>query len=250
MFNANGKLVQPSDGLYKKAVLVERSRFRPPTLLTMNILDSAYNAFIQEVDVNAENVVVLSEMTLQNLCDQSGNALETDVDAEDFLNRVEILCALGKNVLISNFGEFYKLTQYLFKQANKPIAIALGIPNLLNIFDEKYYENLNGGILEAFGLLIRNDMRLYVCPKIDEDSDELITVDNLNVENNLQHLYRHLVENNYIRNMDTIESKYLRIHSEDVLEKIRNNDATWQDMLPEKVVSIISERGLFGKKTQ
>jgi len=250
MFSANGKLVQPSDGLYKKAVLVERSRFRPPTLLTMNILDCAYNAFIEEADVNAEDVVVLSEMTLQNLCDQSGNTLETDVDAEDFLNRVEILCALGKNVLISNFGEFYKLTQYLFKQTNKPIAIALGIPNLLNIFDEKYYENLNGGILEAFGLLIRNDMRLYVCPKIDKNSDELITVDNLNIENNLQHLYRHLIENNYIRNIGAIERKYLRIHSEDVLEKIRNNDATWQDMVPEKVVSIISKRGLFGKKTR
>lgn len=243
IFNANGKLVQPSDLLYKKAVLVERSRFRPPTFLTMNILDSAYHAFAKESDVDANEVVVLSEMTLQNLCDKNG----AEVDIEDFLNRVEILCALGKNVMISSFGEFYKLAQHLFSQTNKPIAIALGIPNLLNIFDEKYYENLQGGILEAFGLLFRNDMRLYVCPKIDENSDELITIDNLNVKHNLQHLYCHLIENNYIRNMDSIERKYLLINSEDVLDMIRNNNDSWQKMVPEKVVSIISERGLFGK---
>ncbi len=242
IFNANGKLVQPSDALYKKAVLVERSRFRPPTLLTMNILDSAYQAFIKEPDVDSAEVLVLSEMTLQNLYDQGSE----DVDIDDFLNRIEILCALGKNVMISNFGEFYKLAQHLFEYTNKPIAIALGIPNLLNIFDEKYYKNLNGGILEAFGLLFRNDMRLYVCPQIDKSSKELMTVDNLNVENNLRHLYCHLIENGYIRNMDAIAREYLLINSEDVLNKIRSNDTTWKNMVPEKIVSIILERGLFG----
>ncbi len=249
IFNANGELVQPSDGLYKKAVLIERSRFRPPTLLTMNILESAYQAFINEADINADEVVVLSEMTLQNLCDRDDNKRDTDVDIEDFLNRIEILCALGKNVMISSFGEFYKLAQYLFNQTNKPIAIALGIPNLLNIFDEQYYESLNGGILEAFGLLFRNDMRLYVCPKTGDDNNELITVDNLNVKNNLQHLYCHLTENNYIRNMDSIEKELLLIHSEDVLNKIRNDDDSWKDMVPKKVADIISRQGLFGKTT-
>jgi len=249
IFKAKGELVQPSDGLYKKAILVERSRFRPPTLLTMSILDSAYSAFIDETDVNADEVIVLSEMTLQNLCEQGNNECDTDVDIEDYLHRIEILCALGKNVMISSFGEFYRLAHYLFNQTNKPIALALGIPNLLNIFDEQYYESLNGGILEAFGLLLRNDMRLYVCPKIG-DNGELITVKNLNVKNNLQHLYCHLTENNYIRNMDSIEKELLLIHSEDVLNKIRNGDNSWKTMVPEKVADIISKRGLFGITTQ
>jgi len=249
IFNANGELAQPSDALYKKSVLVERSRFRPPTLLTMNILETAYQTFIGEADINADEVVVLSEMTLQNLCDRDDNERDTDVDIEDFLNRIEILCALGKNVMISSFGEFYRLAQYLFKQTNKPIAIALGIPNLLNVFDEQYYESLNGGILEAFGLLFRNDMRLYVCPKIDENTGELITVNNLKIKNNLQHLYCHLTENNYIRNMDSIENELLLIHSEDVLNKIRNGDDSWKEMVPKKVADIISRQGLFGKTT-
>jgi hypothetical protein len=243
MFHANGKLLQPSEALYKKAVLVERGNFRPPTLLTMNILDSAYEAFIKELDVGAEDVVVLSEMTLQNL--RGGDDVDKDIDIADFLQRVDILCALGKNVMISNFGEFYKLAQYLFSQTNRPVAIALGIQHLLNIFDEKYYSDLEGGILEAFGLLFRNDMRLYVCPKIDTGSDALVTVDNLKVENHLRHLYRHLFENGYLRDIDTIEQDQLLIKSKEVLQKIRRGDPSWQNMVPEKVVSIISERGLF-----
>ncbi len=247
MFNASGKLVQPSDALYKKSVLVERSLFRPPTKLTMNIMDSAYEAFIEEPDVDHDSVVALSEMTLHNLRDRDGDCLESDVDIEDFLQRAEILCALGKNVLISNYGEFYKLAQYLYSQTNKPIAIALGIPNLLNIFTEHYYDDLDGGILEAFGRLFRNDMRLYVCPQIDPVNGELVTVENVQIENHLRHLYRHLIENDYIRPLDTIEHDHLLIKPRDVMSKIRDNDPSWAAMVPEQVAAIISERGLFKK---
>lgn len=247
MFSANGKLVQASDTFYKKSVLVERNLFRPPTLLTMDILDSAYDAFIRETDIDADEVIVLSEMTLQNLRDRDGEELDGDVDIEDFLQRVDILCALGKNVMISNFGEFYKLAQFLFSNTGKPIAIALGINNLINIFDERYYDDLAGGILEAFGLLFRNDMRLYVCPKVDQETAEVVTVNNLRVKRHLRHLYRHLYESNYLRGLESIPRDHLMITPVEVLDKIRNHDDTWVDLVPEEIVTIISERNLFRK---
>ncbi len=231
MFQANGKLVQPSEALYKKSVLVERSLFRPPTLLNMNILDSAYDAFINAPNVDADDVIVLSEMTLQNLRDRDEDQFSEDINIDDFLHRVEILCALGKNVMISNFGEFYKLSQYLFRRTNMPIAIALGIPNLLNIFNEKYYESLDGAILEAVGRLFGKDIRLYVCPMLD-DGGELITVHNLKVQDNLSHLYRHLIENGYIKALETIDPELLLIQSKDILQKIRSNDALLESMCP------------------
>ena len=248
MFNADGKLVQPSDALYKKSVLVERSRFRPPTLLNMNILDSAYDAFIKEADVNEEDVIVLSEMTLLNLRDRDSDELEADVCIEDFLHRVDILCALNKNVLISNFGEFYKLSQYLFRRTTKPAAIALGIPNLFNVFNEIYYDDLNGGILESLGLLFRKDMRLYVCPQIDEQSGELISVNSFKINSNLRYLYQHLVENGCIKDLVTINKDYLLIKSDEVLNKIRSGDASWSESVPDAVVSTISKLGLFQNK--
>lgn len=243
IFNAAGKLMQPSDALYKKAVLVERSRFRPPTLLTINMLDCAHEAFINEDDVNADDVIVLSEMTLENLC--KGDNLEESIDAEDFLNRVDILCALGKNVMISSFGEYYRLAQYLFKYTKLPVAVALGVPNLRSVFDESFYEHLDGGILEASGRMFRNDMRMYVCPALGEDGEELVTINNIELNDNLRHLFQHLKDNHYIRELSTINHDYLNIHSEVVLKKIRNGECDWKEMVPEKIVNIITERNLF-----
>lgn len=238
LFQANGKLVQPADTLYKKAVLVERSRFRPPTNLNMNLLDCAFEAFCKEPDVNRDDVIVLSEMTLQNLQDGS------EINVEDFLQRIDILCALGKNVMISNHGEFFKLAQYLFKMTSKPVAVALGVPTLQQIFNEDYYENLEGGILEAFGRLFRNDMRMYVCPALDDDGG-VTSVHELKVQKHLQHLYSHLMDNGYIRDLDTIDHDHLSIQADTVLQKIRGGENGWQEMVPEKVVSIIRDRGLF-----
>ena len=238
MFQPGGKLVQPTEALFKKAVLVERSRFCPPTKLTINLLDSAYDAFCCEANINSDDVIVFTEMTLQNLRDGD------DINVEDFLQRVDVLCALGKNVMITNFAEFYRLAQFLFKQTSKPVALALGVPSLLEIFKEKYYEHLDGGILESFGLLFRNDMRLYVCPALEEDGS-LLTVENLQVENHLQYLYRHLLQNGFLHNLDTIDRNYLTIDSSIVMEKIRCGDVTWQELVPPAVVDIIKKKSLF-----
>jgi hypothetical protein len=240
MFRADGKVVQPADILYKKAVLVERSRFRPPTRLTMRLLDCAYAAFCKDSDVDPDKVIVLSEMTLHNLSE--GEA----IDVQDFLHRAEILCALGKHVLISNYGEFYRLAQYLSGYTRLPIGIALGVPTLLQVFDQRYYDHLEGGILEAFGRLFKNDLRLYVCPMLDPDTCELLTVHNLKVQENLRHLYLYLLENNLIRELDAIDKAELSIFSHDVLAKIRRGESDWERLVPEKVVGIIRNKRLFG----
>ena len=239
MFQADGKVVQPAEALYKKAVLVERSRFRPPTNLTMNLLDCAYKAFCRESEINPEDVIVLSEMTLHNLTDGE------DIDAEDFLHRAEILCALGKNVLISDYGEFYRLAQYLSGYTRMPVGVALGVPTLKQIFDDKYYQDLPGGILESFGRLFRNDLRLYVCPTLDDASGELTTLHNLNIPEHLRHLYLHLLENAYIKALVDIDQAQLPIFSHMVLEKIRKGESDWETMVPEKVAAIIREKRLF-----
>jgi hypothetical protein len=240
MFRSDGKVVQPAEALYKKAVLVERSRFRPPTRLTMSLLDRAYMTFCKDSDVDADKVIVLSEMTLHNLTEGE------DIDVQDYLHRAEILCALGKHVLISSYGEFYRLAQYLSGYTRLPIGIALGVPTLAQIFNEKYYDHLEGGILEAFGRLFKNDLRLYVCPMLEPDSGELVTVNDLEVQDNLRHLYLHLLGNRFIREIDGIDRDELAIFSHNVLEKIRRGEHDWESLVPETVVRIIRSKHLFG----
>ena len=239
MFQSDGKVVQPADMLYKKAVLVERSRFRPPTNLTIELLENAYEEFCKDPEVEPNDVLVLSEMTLHNL--SQGD----DIDVQDFLCRVEILSALGKHVMISDYGEFYRLAGYLFQYTQKPIGVALGVPTLLQIFDERYYEDLEGGILESFGRLFRNGLRFYVCPARDRHSGDLVTVDNLGIAENLRHLYQHLRDNDSIRGLSSVNECHLDIFSHTVLEKILDGDSDWESMVPEPVVRIIRNKRLF-----
>jgi hypothetical protein len=239
MFRADGKVLQPADALYKKAVLVERSRFHPPTRLTIDLLDSAYREFRAQSNIRPADIVVLSEMTLSNLGEGEG------IDVDDFLQRAEILCALGKHVMISDYRTFYRLAEYLFRYTRMPVGIALGVPTLVRLFDESGYQDLDGGILEAFGRMFRNDLRLYVCPMHDPENGRLVTVDNLQIAPNMRNLYTHLLENGHIRGLTTIDTANLSIFSHNVLEKIRRGDREWEAMVPEKVANIIRSKCLF-----
>ena len=240
MFAADGEVVQAAEMFYKKAIIVERGSFRPVTRTTLDMLNCAQAQFVQEPGVQGEPVVVLMEMTLRNLTTESG------IDHKDFLDRVDILCTLGKNVLISNYGEYYRLAQYLFRYTKKMIGIVMGIPSLKEIFDEKYYADLEGGILESFGRLFKNALKCYVYPLQDETSGSIITANNLRVAPHLQHLYAYLLENHFIQAVKDYNDCCLPIFSRDVLSQIKSGNSGWEIMVPPQVAMIIKERKLLG----
>ncbi len=240
MFTTNGEVVQASEVLYKKAILVERGSFRPVTNVTVDMLCCAQAQFVQEPNVQGEEIVVLMEMTMKNLTTEGG------IDHKDFLDRVDLLSPLGKTVLISNYGEYHRLAAYLFRYTKKMIGIAMGVPSLREIFDEKYYTDLEGGILESFGRLFKNALKLYVYPLREPATGSLITAGNLRVASNLQHLYAYLIENHYIQAIADYDQRFLPIFSRDVLNRITNGDSKWEQMVPLEVARIIKERKLLG----
>ncbi|GDY23617.1 hypothetical protein LBMAG56_49640 [Verrucomicrobiota bacterium] len=239
MFRADGEVVQAADALYKKCILVERGSFRPVTKVTLDMLKCAKAQFVQEPKVKDEEIMVLMEMTMRNLTTESG------IDAKDFLDRVDILSALGQTVLISNFGEFHRLAAYLFRCTKKMIGISMGVPTLQSIFDEKYYLDLEGGILESFGRLFKNDLKLYVYPLLEAKTGSLITAGNLRVAPHLRHLYAYLLENRLIEGMRDFDEANLAILSRDVLARIRAGDDSWEEMVPPVVALMIKARQLF-----
>lgn len=263
MFGPNGDVLQPSEVLYKKTILVERGSFRPVTHVNVDMLNCATAQFVQEPAVKGKDVVVLMEITMNNLL--AAGAL----DAEDFLARVDILGDIGFTVLISNYSEYYRLTSYFRRYTKEMIGVTMGINNLLEIFNEKYYENLEGGILESFGRLFRNAVKLYIYPMRQEAYDRylsmgqaplapgssvrhafaanvLITAKNVHVQSNLTNLYAHLLENHYIDSIVGFDSEILGIFSRDVLRRIKEADPSWEKMVPAPVATAIKKRGLFG----
>jgi hypothetical protein len=240
MFTANGEVVEAAEMLYKKNILVERGSFRPVTKVTLDMLHTAQAHFVQEPGVRGEEMLVLMEMTLKNLIDGG------EIHPRDFLDRVDILGALGKTVLISNYAEFHRLAAYLFRSTKNRIGIVMGVPTLREIFEEKYYCDLEGGILESFGRLFKNELRLYVYPLLEPATGALITADNLRVAPHLTHLYTYLLENRFIESLKDIDESCLPIFSRNALANIRSGDPSWEKMVPSAVAEIIKDRKLFG----
>src|SRR6266403_946316 len=240
MFKADGETVQPAEVFYKKAILVERGRFRPVTYATNDMLDGARRIFLNHCDCSEDEVVVLMEMTLENLL------ADGQVDHADFLARVDILGALGRTVLISRFREYYRLAGYLFRYTNGSIGLVMGVPSLIEIFDAKYYTNLEGGILEALGRMFKDGLKLYVYPMFDETSGKVITATQVKVAPNLRSLFQYLIDNQYLQEITEYHPEYLRIHPSDVLAKLQSGDGSWEQMVPPEVVHIIKKREFFG----
>src|SRR5438874_2938890 len=241
IFTADGgEMVQAADILYKKAILVERGSFRPVTYATNDMLNGARTVFLKECGASEEDLVVLMEMTLENLL------AEGQVNHADFLARVDILRALGRTVIISKFGEYFRLASYLARYTKRMIGLVMGVPSLVEIFDEKYYLNLEGGILEALGRMFKSGLKLYVYPMVDEKTGKILSAKHVEVAPNLRSLFQYLIDNRHIEEITDYRKDFLRIYPPAVLAKLKAGDKNWEEMVPPEVVQIIKEREFFG----
>ena len=243
MFGPNREVLQPSDVLHGKAVLVERGSFRPVTYVNLDMFQSALVKFKQQPAVADKPVLGLMELTMRNLL-----AGGTQVDRRDFLGRAEVLAACGMTVLISDYFEYHRLAAYLSWRTRERIAIVLGIPSLYELFDEKYYAQLPGGILENFGRLFKNDLKIYVYPRQPNPTDVLETTNSVNLKSDLQLLYEYLCRRGSFVQLDNYNPEYLPIYSRDVLKRIAAGDETWEETVPPQVAELIRHRGFFGYK--
>jgi hypothetical protein len=240
MFSASGQVLQPSEVLYKKPVLVERGRFRPVTYVNLDLAAAALRAFEAEGDVERGETVSIMEITMRNLLSDG------EVDLHDFLSRADVLATTGHTVMVSDFAEYYRLAAYLSRYTNRRIGLAMGAMNLSEIFDESYYVKLDGGILESFGRLFKNNLKLFVYPYMDPRTKQLVTLDTLEVPPALRQLYGYLIERRCIVQLTDINHAYLDIHSHEVLRKIGRGSDEWEAMVPPEVAAAIKARGLFG----
>ncbi len=240
MFGPSGEVLQAAEVLRKHPVLVQRGSFRPVTLVNIDMLRSAHSRFSTELSVKPDQVVDLMEITMRNLL------VTGKIDLSDFLARADVLAAAGKTVLISDYPEYYRLAAWLTRNTREPVAITLGLDNLQDLFEEKYYENLEGGILEAFGKLFTRDLRIYVYPMRDPATGTLKTLANVEMPAKVQGLFRHIVDGGRVRQLDNIDESVLHIFSRDVLRLIKEDNPAWAAMVPAEIADVIRRRGFFG----
>ncbi|NRB82936.1 MAG: TonB-dependent receptor [Winogradskyella sp.] len=243
MFAPDGNNVLPARVLYKKNILALRGSFRPVTKVNMDMYEKSYEMFIKENKVDKEKTQVIFEITLSNL------RAEGEIDEQDFMDRARLLCSLGQTVLISNFQEYYKLVEYFSQYSKNRMGLALGVNNLVDIFDEKYYRHLSGGILEAFGKLFYKDLRVYLYPMQNEDGT-LTTSENLKVHPRMKELYKFFKYNGKVVDITDFDTSNLSVFSRKVLKMIAEGKTGWETMLPEGVANLIKAQSLFGCESE
>ncbi len=245
VFGPDGKNQQPSEVLYKKNIVIVRGRFRPIINVHIDMLNTGVQQFLEEPDVDKENVVVLTELTLQSLKERNAD-MNADIDEKDFLDRVDILSSLGQTVMISNFHEYYKLVAYLSTITKLKMGVVLGYPNLEYIFSEEHYKNLPGGILESFATLFSRKVKLFIYPTLRNGVIQNCL--RLQLPPHLIDLYRYLIANNKIEDITHYNRNNLNVQTDRVLDMIKEDEKGWEEYVPAEVATIIKDRCLFGFK--
>jgi hypothetical protein len=244
MFGPDGNNLLPAAVLYKKNILALRGSFRPVTKVNMEMFEKSYEIFIRDPAVDEDNSIVIFEITLANL-KASG-----EIDESDFMDRAKLLCSLGHSVMISKFQEYYKLVEYFNNYTKAKIGLTMGVNNLVDIFDEKYYRHLSGGILEAFGKLFFKELIVYLYPMKNPETGQIMTSNNVKVHPRMKELYKFFKYNGKVMDIIDYDPEIMDIFSRDVLKKIQNGEGGWEEMLPEGISEKIKKEHLFMRATE
>ncbi len=240
MFDSNGNNILPARVLYKKNILALRGSFRPVTKVNIDMFEKSYDIFIKESDVDQNKTEVIFEITLSNLLS------EGEVDERDFMDRAKLLCSLGHTVLISDYKEYYKLVNYFSEYTKQRLGLTMGVNNFVQIFDEQYYNDIDGGILEAFGKMFHNNLKVYLYPQKDPNSDAIITSNNLKLHPRMKEFYKFFKYNDKIIDIFDFNKDYLSIFSRDILSMIKAGKNDWKEKLPKGIAEMIISDKMFG----
>lgn len=243
MFDVNNNSIHASEFLYRESLMVIRGNFRPPTIVTQDVIDSSYRQFKSETNLPDDKLNLMMEMTMEYL--KGENA---EIDEKDFLDRADMLGILGHNVLLSDCDNHQMLINYLsdYKIAN--LGLVIGARELQKIITDKYNNNQDGRLLVAFGELFSQNIKIYAYPAQNEMSKEIMTAQNMEVPEGIKFLYKYLLDSKQIVPVYAFNKDILHIYPFNVLQDIQENKAGWESNVPDVLVEMIKEKGLFGYK--
>lgn len=245
MFDPKGNSLLPAQELFNKNLLLLRGSFRPVTKVNMDLFEQSKELFFQEPDVTPENTKIVFEITLHNLRSHNEKS-DADVDDQDFLNRAELLCALGHNVMITDYRRYFKLIDFITVQTQAKIGLAMGTYNLMMIFDDQYYDDIPGGFFEAIGRLMNRNTKFYLYPLKNHETGEITTIHNVNIPEKYRFLFDFFKNQGRFVEITHYDPKIMDILTRNVYKMIQNNEKGWEATLPEGIAKIIKEKKLFG----
>lgn len=240
MFGPDGRSLQAAEFLYKKSVLIVRSRFRPVTVINWEMFQSGMDQFTEELACGNNDVFLLPEITIDDLMSQG------EIDEKDYLERIEILSALNHVVVISNCKQHQKLINYLLDYRISNVGFVMSIWHLKDILHEKYENNKEGRLLASFGAMFSKQVRIYAYPAIESETGVLVNSGNIDIPEDIKYLYLHLLENKHITDMKKYTPEILQYYSKEVLRSLRTREEGWEKLVPPGIAELIIAKKMFG----
>ena len=210
LFDVNQNPLPPTEFFHKRPILLERGSFRALHHMFPDLVGSCTTQLRAVSDKKEQDAVYVLELTLNNILRAQQS---TD---EEVLSVVEQLCKFGHNILVSNYSEFFRLTEYLRRFSKAPIGFIVSANLLPLLLEDERYKLLEGGVLEASARLFQQNVKLLTYPvesslftfyldliKFSVDSISypdrgMVRAANMSLKNVNQHLLRYLVESGIV----------------------------------------------------
>lgn len=210
LFDPDGRFAPPNEVIRKRLVVIERGLFRHASEIKPKLLDAASRQLQTEAPDSGSDPLVLLEMSINNLREKN------DVDDTEYLERLGHMTVAKQWILLTRLTRSYRLTDYLRRYSQEPMRFSMGVSSLAMLFNEEFYADLPGGLLEATGKLFANNVKVYghemsreaftahiestVTDKsyVDANTGGNVSIDNLTFAGPLNLLYRYVLEAGWI----------------------------------------------------
>ncbi len=238
LFEYNGQVIAPVDALYNRPVQLMRGSFRPPCNVHLDMLHAVHSQFVESAGITDRDAYVMAELSVSEIVSSER------FDDADVLARVDLLHELGLPVLVSDYVRFFRLRSWFRRYTQSPICFALSVLDFDTVFDERWYEGLEGGILEAIGKLFPDDTHVFVYPTRREG--RFISLGEVSVPEPQHYLLKYLLENGKMVPVRDYVDENLHISVRELARQISLGRGPWENCVPGPVAERIRERKLFG----
>jgi len=210
IFKPDAHAAQIKDYLYKKNIIILRTKYRQKSNPNFDLFNLAVEQFKKNTGATAEDTVVLIEVLMGNVLDEENRI--TNEDLTYFAERAEYLCSTGNNIMVSNFRRNNHLAEFIQTFNPKHVGIATNTSNLKNIFNTHNYnkELYTNELLSYISGMFSKDVKLYAYPYLDKKTNQIITSQNMPVAEEAKPLFDFLVQNNYIVDIENYDEKFVK----------------------------------------
>lgn len=238
VFDSKGATSTLAENFFHKPVFLLRGEFRPLTKVNVEILESSIAQFEKDFQITSGSTKPILEITMAHLKKEQDH-----INKKDFLDRVDTLSHLGYSVMISDYNFYYEVKTAIREVTPEPIGMVIGGNQLDYFFDKTNYSHLQNDIFEAASKLFDPKACVYVFPyKTNETCSSLNTFFG---DKGTNQVISFLKDRNNLRellNCDEVESSVLSSH---VRKLMSENNPEWKELVPEKLKTLVEERGLF-----